>query len=217
MGCSRSGFLCRMLTVLACVVAIPAAADVVTPGMALSSIDYLGQAAFQIAHLRPDGGGSGLVVALSPPGPQIQMTPLTWTPAWPTSWYQASYELPFDGLAVESLTPFSNNWGDPESSIAVDTATTFYIASWAGTDYGAGQPIIGPDDYYVWGSFRVTNEGGVSKLALIDSAITKVGIYVGTTVAVPEPTAGLLGAAATGILAAWRRVRRPVTRRPCRG
>lgn len=212
----HAGCLRWMLTLLACAASVPALGEVVTPGMTLSSIDYLGQPAFQISHLRPDGGGSGLVVAVSPPAPQVQITPLTWTPAWPTSWYLASYELPFDGPAVESMTPFSNNWGDPESSITVDAVTTFYIASWAGNDYGSGQPIVGPDDYYVWGSFRVTNSGGVSNLALVDSAITKVGIYVGTTVAVPEPAAGLLGAAAAGLLAAWGRVRRPVTHRPCR-
>ncbi len=217
MMCPRSCSLRWILALLTCAVVVPAAGEVVTPGMSLASIDYLGQPAFRISHLRPDGGGSGLVVALSPPAPQIQVTPLTWTPAWPTAWYQASYELPFDAAAVATMTPFSNNWGDPESSITVDAVTTFYIASWAGNDYGSGQPIVGPDDYYVWGSFRVTSEGGVSNLALIDSAITKVGIYVGTTVAVPEPSAHLLGAAAAGVLAAWRGGRRSVRRRRCQG
>lgn len=217
MACLRLGCVRRVLVVVACVYASSAVGEVVTPGMSLSSEDYLGQPVFKIAHLRPDGGGSFMLVSLSPPAAQVEITPVAETVAWPTSWYQAPFDLPFDGPAVEIMTPFANNWGDPESSIMVAPLTTFFIASWAGNDYGAGQPIIGPDDYYVWGSFRVTDEGGVSKLALIDSAITKVGIYVGTTVAVPEPTAGLLLAAPTGILAAWRQVRGPVTRRPCRG
>lgn len=204
------GFLVSAACLLA---ALPAAAEVVTPGMSVASTDVFGQPAFRISHLRPDGGGSQLYVSLSPPAGQIEITPLTATPAWPASWYQAAYDLPFDGPAVESMTPFSNNWGDPESSITVDAITPFYIASWAGNDYGAGQPIIGPDDYYVWGKFTVNTVGSESTLVLLDSAITKVGIYVGTTVAVPEPnTLGLGAAAGLAWLAASRGMRRP----PCR-
>ena len=199
----------RILVTIICLAALPAVGEVVTPGMSLSSIDYLGQPAFQIAHLRPDGGGSQLVVRLSPPADKAVITPVSWTPAWPTSWYQAAFELPFDGPAVDRLTPFSNNWGDPESTLTVDALTPFYIASWAGNDYGAGQPIIGPDDFYVWGRFAVNTVGSESSLVLLDSAITKVGIYVGTTVAVPEPSGLALGAAVAGMLAARRWTTRP--------
>lgn len=195
-----------MMVVLVWTCALPAAGEVFTPGMAVSNVDYFGQPAFRIDHVRPDGGGSQLFITLSSPAPQVQITPIDATPAWPTSWYQASYELPFDGAAVESMTPFSNNWGDPESAITVDSLTTFYLASWTGNDYGVGQPIIGPDDYYLWGKFQVTDDGGVSSLSLLDSAITKVGIYVGTTVAVPEPSTLGLGCAGL-LIAGLQRIR----------
>jgi hypothetical protein len=205
---TRTGFsvLGWMMVVLVWACALPAAGEVFTPGMAVSNVDYFGQPAFRIDHVRPDGGGSQLYVTLSSPAPQVQITPIDATPAWPTSWYQASYELPFDGPAVESMTPFSNNWGAPESAITVDALTPFYIASWAGDTFGAGQPIIGPDDYYLWGRFQITNDGGVSSLSLLDSAITKVGIYVGTTVAVPEPSTLGLGCAGL-LIAGLRRIR----------
>ena len=188
----------------ALVASVPADGEVITPGMALESSEWFGQPAFRIAHLRPDGGGSGLYVQLGPSGAQVRITPVGETPAWPTSWYQAAYQLPFDGPAVESMTPFANNWGDPESAITVDALTTFYIASWAGNDYAAGQPIIGPEDYYVWGQFVVNTVGGQSSLSLVDSAITKVGIYVGTNVAVPEPSVAGFGLVAAGMLVVRR-------------
>ncbi|MFM1904603.1 MAG: hypothetical protein RLZZ440_2503 [Planctomycetota bacterium] len=214
MACSRFASACLLLAILGYGIAPPAIGEVFTPGMAVSGVDYFGQPAFKIEHIRPDGGGSQLYVTLSSPAPQVQITPIDATPAWPTSWYQASYELPFDGPAVESMTPFANNWGDPESAITVDSLTTFYLASWAGNEFGAGQPIIGPDDYYLWGRFQVTNDGGVSSLALVESAITKVGIYVGTTVAVPEPSMLGLGWAAALVAWRWRGRSRPTARNP---
>jgi hypothetical protein len=195
-----------LLAVFLAPAASSVAAAVVTPGLSVARDEILSQPVFTISHRRPDGGGSSLWVSLGPPAGQVQITPVDQTVAWPTSWYQAPYDLLFDGLAVENMTPFANNWGDPETAITVDSLLPFYFASWAGNDYGESQPIIGPDDFYVWGRFSVNTIGGESTLVLLDSAITKGGIYVGTTVAVPEPSSLACMVGAAGLLGCWRRV-----------
>jgi len=97
----------------------------------------------------------------------------------------------------------------PTPTFSVTVGKPFYLASWAGYNYADPQPNIGPGDPFFWGKFAVEVEGLDTTLVLLDSALaTGTGIYVGTTVAVPEPSMLAVAGVATSALAAWRCRRR---------